>query len=183
MTSTSSVVTPLCTSTLSITTWKNSGLTMPKICSTKEISSTSPSSLRYFTRAGTNQQKSNLASSPARLARLLIKTSCPVQCSAKASSGSIVGPTAAADGTLVLPPPVEGCGSDNKTLCPSHWARITTRSSPAGHALSRTKAKAGNGASARRSLVVRTSLALSPSCRAPRNRSSTLACALGGKPN
>jgi hypothetical protein len=38
MTSTSSVVRPRCTSTLSITTWKNSGLTSAKSCSMKEIS-------------------------------------------------------------------------------------------------------------------------------------------------
>ena len=49
-TSTSSVVRPRCTSTLSITTWKNSGVTSAKSCRKNETTSTSPNSVRYLTR-------------------------------------------------------------------------------------------------------------------------------------
>ncbi len=53
------------TNTLSMTIWKNIGVTRPMSCSTKEISSTSPNSARYFTIEGMNHEKSNLAVSPA----------------------------------------------------------------------------------------------------------------------
>ncbi|MCY1559491.1 hypothetical protein D9M68_965370 [compost metagenome] len=97
MTSTSSVVMPRCTSTLSITTWKNSGLTSAKSWRMKEMKSTSPSSLRCLTRLGMNQEKSNLASSPARLARLVMRISSPVQCAAKTSRGSMTGRAVSAE--------------------------------------------------------------------------------------
>ena len=74
-----------------MTTWKNKGDTRPKSCSTKLISNTSPSSLRYLTRAGMNQEKSNFAKSPASEARLVMRMSSPVQWLAKTSMGSIVG--------------------------------------------------------------------------------------------
>ena len=94
MTSTSSVVRPRCTSTLSITTWKNSGLTSANSCRNSETTSTSPNSRRYLTRLGMNQLKSNLASSPARLARLATRISSPVQRSAKARQRLDDGPAA-----------------------------------------------------------------------------------------
>ncbi len=46
--STSSVLMPRCTSTLSITTWKNSGETSAKICRKKDATITSPRSRRYL---------------------------------------------------------------------------------------------------------------------------------------
>ena len=62
---TSSVIMAWLTSTLSITTWKNIGMISPMICNTSEISSTSPSTLRYLTTAGMNQVKSKREDSPA----------------------------------------------------------------------------------------------------------------------
>ncbi|MNJ63079.1 hypothetical protein D3C77_589520 [compost metagenome] len=82
---TSRVVKPRCTSTLSMTTWKNSGVSKAKICSTKETSSTSPNSLRYLTIAGMNQVKSKRESSPAIEASERISSRSPVQ---RASSSS-----------------------------------------------------------------------------------------------
>jgi hypothetical protein len=82
---TSSVVRPRCTSTLSITTWKNSGVTSAKSCRTKETSSTSPSNLRYLTTAGMNQLKSNRASSPASDAREVNRIRSPLQRAAKSA--------------------------------------------------------------------------------------------------
>ena len=154
MTSTSSVVSPRCTSTLSITTWKNSGLTSANSCRNSEIVSTSPSSRRCLTMLGMNQEKSNLASSPARLARLVIRISSPVHSAAKVSMGSIVG---RADASSPL-------GSMNSTRLPSHCASTTVRPS-------RSVASAGSAASVRRSIVVRDGLALSPSRLAASSKS------------
>jgi len=62
---------------LSITTWKNSGVTSMKNWSTNETSSTSSSARRYFTTAGMNQLKSNFASSPDIEAREVIWINSP----------------------------------------------------------------------------------------------------------
>ena len=80
----------------------------------------SPNRERYLTRLGMNQEKSNLASSPARLARLEIRMSWPLQCAAKASSGSMFGPAP----SLPLPPAAlpTSCQS---TRLPSHCANTT----------------------------------------------------------
>ncbi len=88
---TSSVVMPLCTNTLSITTWKNSGVTSAKSCRTKDTSNTSPSSLRYLTTAGMNQVKSNFASSPASEAREANRISPPLQRASNSASASTCG--------------------------------------------------------------------------------------------
>ena len=92
------------TSTLSITTWKNSGVTRPSNCSTSEISRISPSRRRYLTMAGMNQVKSNFAIWPLKLALLVKNSSSPVQ---RASSSSSVitdgGSPACWISTLALP--------------------------------------------------------------------------------
>ena len=161
---------PRCTSTLSITTWKNKGLISAKSWSMKEISSTSPKSLRCLMRLGINQEKSNLARSPARLARLVTRMSSPVHWAAKASMDSMTG-------RAVAP---AAAGSCNSTRWPSHWARTTVRMSPSGL---RSWASAGNGLRGSRSVVVRESLALRPRCFAARSRSSVLVVSLGCRPN
>ncbi|MNR07576.1 hypothetical protein D3C85_1237010 [compost metagenome] len=88
---TSRVLSPRCTSTLSITTWKNSGVSSAKICNTKDTSSTSPSSLRYLTMAGMNQVKSNFDNSPANEASERIRISSPLQRASSASKSSTSG--------------------------------------------------------------------------------------------
>ncbi len=60
-----------------------------------------------------NQEKSNLASSPARLARLVMRMSSPLQCEAKTSRGSMTGR------------PLEEEGSWSRTRWASHWAKMT----------------------------------------------------------
>ena len=170
MTSTSRVARPRCTRTLSITTWKNSGLTSAKSCSMKETSSTSPSSLRCLTRLGMNQEKSNLASSPARLARLVMRMSSPLQCRANCSSDSMTGRA-----------PVPGAaGSCSSTRWPSHWASTTVRGVPSSEC---SIAKAGRGARGSRCGVVREHLALRPRCRAARRMSGVPAVSLGCRPS
>ena len=56
ITSTSSVVRPRCTSTLSMTTWKNSGETRAKTCRKNDATSTSPRRRRYLWIAPRNQR-------------------------------------------------------------------------------------------------------------------------------
>lgn len=108
-----------------------------------------------------NQLKSNLAISPARLARLVTRISSPVHCAANTDKGSIVGRPAES-------PP----GSWNSTRCPSHCASSTVRMDPSSP---RSKASAGSGARVRRSAVLRLRLALSQRCLAASNTSSTCA--------
>ncbi len=55
------------------------------------MTSASPNRRRYLTSDGTNQLKSNFASSPTSAARLVTRINSPVQRAANASSGSIVG--------------------------------------------------------------------------------------------
>ncbi len=93
---TSSVDRPRCTSTLSITTWKNSGVARAKICKANDTSSTSPSSRRYLTIAGMNQVKSKRASSPASDAREVNRINSPFQRLENSASGSTFGPAAPA---------------------------------------------------------------------------------------
>lgn len=165
MTSTSRVVRPRCTSTLSITTWKKSGETSAKSCRKSEMSITSPSSWRCLTRLGMNQLKSNRASSPASEARLVTSSSSPDHCSAKTARGSMVG-------RLLAPGEV---GSWKSTRWPSHWASTTQRPSF-------MRASAGSGASVRRSTALRWGLALRPRCWAARRRWVVSSASLGGQP-
>ena len=154
-TSTSSVVRPRCTSTLSITTWKNSGLTSANSCRNSETSSTSPSSRRYLTRLGMNQVKSNLASSPARLARLAMRMSSPVHCCGEDLQRLDRG--AAGPGDRIDPGTARA-------------GRRTGRGSRARRCLRRLhQRQRGQRRQLRRSSVVRQSLALRPSCLAARS--------------
>ena len=52
------------TRTLSITTWKNSGVTSANIWMKSDTTSTSRNIFRYLITAGTNQRKSNFDRSP-----------------------------------------------------------------------------------------------------------------------
>ena len=69
ITSTSSVLSERCTSTLSMTTWKNSGETSANSCRKNDASSTSPSRCRYLWIAPRNQVMSKrrpMSDNPAR---------------------------------------------------------------------------------------------------------------------
>ena len=68
----------------------------------------------------------------------------------------------------------------NSTRLPSHWARMTTRIESSAPRMS---AKAGRGVNARRSMVVRLSLALRPRCLAARSRSSGCSASVGDRPS
>ena len=128
------------------------------------FSNTSPSSLRYLTRLGINQEKSNLASAPAKAAWLVMRMSSPVHYWANTSIGSIVGR------------PPGRLGSCSRTRWPSVWSRMTVRnvlSAP------RICAKAGSGVSARRSGVVLLSLDLRPKRLPARSKSWVLTSADG----
>jgi hypothetical protein len=140
---TSSVVMPRWTSTLSITTWKNNGVTKAKSCRTKETSSTSPSSLRYLTTAGMNQVKSNFARSPASEAREVSRISSPLQRVSKSANDNTWGRSTR--------------GSWIRTFCSSTRARMTKLPSF-------SMASAGSGVCERRATSVATFFALSPSC-------------------
>jgi len=119
-----------------------------------------------LTMLGMNHEKSNLASSPARLARLVTRISSPVHSAAKVSSGSIVG--RAACGSLD--------GSMNSTRLPSHCASTTVRPS-----LSR--ASAGRPTSVSRSGALREALAFRPSLFAASSRSRSRTSSLGPSPS
>ena len=88
MTSTSRVVSPRWISTLSMTTWKNSGVASAKSCRKNETTSTSANSRRYFTTAGMNHVRSNRRSSPPSPARRVTSTSRPVHNAPSSSMSS-----------------------------------------------------------------------------------------------
>ena len=67
----------------------------------------------------------------------------------------------------------------NSTRLPSHWARMTTRIESSAP---RIRASAGKGVNARRSMLVRLSLALRPRCLAARSRSSGSHASVGDRP-
>ena len=176
MTSTSSVVRPRCTSTLSITTWKNSGLTSANSCRNSETSSTSPSSLRYLTMAGDEPAEVELGqlAGQAGAAGGQQQLACPprlagAHCLAKTSTGSMVGR-----------PPPSAPVSWNSTRWPSHWASRTQRSRPSSPI---SLARAGKAAMFRRSGLVRETLDLRPRCLAARSRSVSEMASLGGMPS
>ena len=129
------------TSTLSITTWKNSGVTRPMSCSTSEISRISASSRRYLTTAGMNQVKSNFAIRPAKLALLVNRISSPVQVRSSSSSAMTVGGSPARwISTRVLPGSSVPAG-----IAAAPSMRATTKKRPAA-----SRATAGSGARASR---------------------------------
>ena len=85
ITSTSSVVKPRCTSTLSMTTWKNSGETSANSWRKKDATSTSVKKRRYLCIACRNQVTSNRRASSPSEARRASSTSRPLHCAQQAS--------------------------------------------------------------------------------------------------
>ena len=97
ITSTSSVLSERCTSTLSITTWKNSGETSAKICRKNDATSTSPSRRRYLWIAPRNQVMSKRRVMSDNPARRVIRISPPSQMAS--SSASVMKTGRASPGT------------------------------------------------------------------------------------
>ena len=148
MISTSSVLRPRCTRTLSITTWKNSGETKANICRKNEATSTSPSKCRYLWIAPMNQVMSKrrvISDSPARR---VIRINSPSQ---SASSSACVIRT----GRAV-------CGYCTRTL-PSPALAMTMKPP------SRSAAIAGSGVFASRDQSLRQARALRPRSLAHRS--------------
>ncbi len=85
----------LWTSTLSITTWKNSGVTRAKSCRKSEATSASPSRDRKRTIDGMNQVRSKGRAAPTVRSRVVKRISSPVQRSSNAARCSITGRLAA----------------------------------------------------------------------------------------
>ena len=111
-----------------------------------------------------NQEKSNRASSPARLARLVTRISSPLQPSLNTSIGSIIGRLAGAEGSWI------------STRRPSHCASTTTRPS-------RISASAGRAANGNRCTSVAERLAFNPRCFAASSKSSVPTTSLSALPS
>ncbi|MGY4295846.1 hypothetical protein ACVWXN_003941 [Bradyrhizobium sp. i1.4.4] len=102
MTSTSSVDSERWTSTLSITTWKNSGETSAKNCRKNEAASTSPNSRRYLPIAPMNQVISKWRPRSESPARRAIRISPPSQIAHSSSRSISTGRWACGDCTSTL---------------------------------------------------------------------------------
>jgi hypothetical protein len=152
ITSMSSVVTERCTSTLSITTWKNSGEMRAKICRKNEASRTSLSRRLYFLTAPRNQVMSKRRARSDSPARRVIKIKPPSQTLSNSSRVINAGAVASGDCT--------------STLSPS--ALASKRNPP-----SRRDAMAGKGARPSRDQSLRCASALSPRSLAHRSISGT----------
>src|SRR5215831_3508713 len=146
--STSSVLNPRCTSTLSMTTWKNKGETSPNNCKKNDAISTSLRRRRYLWIAPINQVMSKrrvMSDNPARRA---IRISPPSQIARSSARVIKAGRDAIGDCTRTL----------------SSAALATTRKPP-----SRRSAMAGKGVLASRDQSVRWAFALSPRSLAHRS--------------
>ncbi len=102
--STSRVDSERCTSTLSITTWKNSGETSANSCRKNEASSTSPSSRLYFRIAPRNQEMSNWRVRSVSPARRVIRISPPSQTAQSSSRDISSGRSVPGDCTSAFSP-------------------------------------------------------------------------------
>ena len=149
-TSTSSVLSERCTSTLSMTTWKNSGETSPNNCRKNDATSTSPSRWRYLWIAPRNQVMSNRRVMSDNPARRVIRISPPSQTATQ----------------FVLASSTAGRGSPAATG-PAPCPRRPWR--PAGSRHRASDAIAGNGVPASRDQSVRQARALSPRSLAHRS--------------
>ena len=147
-TSTSSVLNERCTSTLSMTTWKNSGETSANSCRKKDAISTSPRRCRYLWIAPRNHVMSNRRVSSDNPARRVIRISPPSHTSRSSAR--------------VIKAGRDACGGWTKTL--SSAALATTMKVP-----SRNDAMAGKGVLASRVQSVRQARALSPRSLAHRS--------------
>ena len=134
MTSTSRVLKARCTSTLSMTTWKNSGETRANSCRKNDATSTSLRRWRYLWIAPRNQVMSNRRVMSDNPARRVIRISPPSQTARSSARVIKAGRGASGDWT--------------KTL--SSAALATTRNPP-----SRRTAMAGKGVLASRDQSVR----------------------------
>ena len=147
MTSTSSVFSERCTSTLSMTTWKNSGETSANNCRKNDASSTSPSRRRYLWIAPRNQVMSKRRPMSDKPARRVIRINPPSQMSSSSARDISAGR--------------ESCGDCTSTS--SSLALATTMNRP-----SRRLAIAGNGVLASRDHLVRHARAFNPKSLAHR---------------
>ena len=134
MTSTSRVLKARCTSTLSMTTWKNSGETRANSCRKNDATSTSLRRCRYLWIAPRNQVMSNRRVMSDNPARRVIRISPPSQ-TARSSA-------------RVIKAGRDACGDWTRTL--SSAALATTMNPP-----SRRAAMAGKGVLASRDQSVR----------------------------
>ena len=138
---TSKVEKPRCTKTLSITTWKNNGVTSANNCSTTDTASTSKKIRRYLTTAGINQVKSNFASDPSTEAREASKISRPEKRASNCSRAHTSGRPRSASCT--------------RKRSPSTLANTKCR--PSSH-----QTKAGRASRCKRSVLWETNLAFRP---------------------
>src|SRR5260370_13507032 len=152
MISTSSVLDARCTSTLSMTTWKNSGETRPSSCRNSNPSSGSRRRCRYLWIAPRNQVMSNRRVMSDNAARRVIRISRPSQTARSSLRVIKVGRGSSGHCTSTL----------------SSAALATNRNPP-----SRRIAIAGNGVRASRDQSVRQARALSPNSLAHRSISGT----------
>ena len=147
MTSTSRVFSERCTSTLSMTTWKNSGETSANNCRKNDASSTSPSRRRYLWIAPRNQVMSKRRPMSDNPARRVIRINPPSQISSSSARDISAGR--------------ESCGDCTSTS--SLLALATTMNRP-----SRRLAIAGSGVLASRDHLVLQARAFSPKSLAHR---------------
>ncbi|MBV6469830.1 MAG: hypothetical protein NBKEAIPA_01737 [Nitrospirae bacterium] len=145
-----SVVKPLCTNTLSMTIWVNSGVSSANNCNTNEAAKTSPKSHRYLTRTGTNHVRSNARPMLSASARFRHSNRVPFQLARYSCLRS----------TLAL----GSSGSWIRTVSSDTLASTTYRPSC-------RPAIAGSGRAARSSHVVAITPAFSPTCLAARTNS------------
>ena len=152
ITSTSNVDKVRCTSTLSMTTWKNNGDTSANNCRKKDAISTSPSMRRYLWMAPKNQVISKRRPRSVSPERRVISTSRPSQAASNSARLMMAG---------------RGDNGDcTRTLSSPTFPRIRKRPSVSA-------AIAGIGVFASRSHRVDTERAFTPNCLAQRSISVT----------